>query len=75
MKARKASICLDESILGKVVAQLAISQRLPQEEPTYRRLIFPNQLVEGLSVMKYSHLRNEREIVQLFHLIIYKPIN
>ena len=60
-------ICLDESVLREVVAQLNVSRSLVHKEPTYRRLVLHNQLVESLFVVKYRHLRNERDVIQLIH--------
>ena len=67
---RDIGVCLDESILCKVVTELDISPRLGQKETSYRRLIFHNQSVESLSVVKHSHLCYERDIVQFFHVML-----
>ena len=69
-KLRYVDISLDKRVLCKVVAQLYVSQCLVQEEAPYRRLIFHNQTVESRTVVKLSHLRDEREIVVLLHLFI-----
>ncbi len=52
-------VCLDKSILCKVVAELNITKRLVKEKPAHRRLVFTNKLVKCLLVAEYCHLRNQ----------------
>lgn len=61
-KLLQIGVCFDERVLCEVVAQLFIAQRLVEEESPYRRLIFHNQAVERLTVVKNSHLGDERDI-------------
>ena len=55
---RNVQIGIDESLLSQIVAQLLIAQCLVQEEPTNRRLVFPDKLVKGPLVVENRHLRH-----------------
>ena len=66
-EARDVRVGLNKGVLRQVVAQLRVSQRLVQKEPTHRRLVFPDKLVECPLVVEYRHLRYKREVSACSH--------
>ena len=64
-------IGLQECFLCQVVAQRLIAQSEMKQEPAHRRLVFAHQLVEGLPVVQYRHLRHERDVTERLHCLFF----
>ena len=63
----KVQAVIDKCILSQIVTQLLISNSLPKKKATNRCLVFPDQQVKRLTVMKHYHFSYKSKIIQFFH--------
>ena len=69
-KAGDVEIGFDEGVLGQVVAQLGVAQRLAEEEATHLGLVFLNQPPEGCPVVEYRRLGNPCYVFEISHVAL-----